>query len=80
MGWGRKCQCQIHVSGTLGGRFSRKTTGTSDWLEAHRLADLYEKAESWTGKPTRVLPLLRKPQVDYRIACQCRHQTPDGRQ
>jgi hypothetical protein len=23
-GWGRKCLCQIHVSGTLDGRFSRK--------------------------------------------------------
>lgn len=42
--WGRKCACQIHTSGTLGGKFSRKATGTSDWAEAHRIADAYEKA------------------------------------
>jgi len=49
--WGRKCDCQIHLSGTLDGKFSRKATGTSDWAEAHRIAEAYEKAESWTGKP-----------------------------
>ena len=49
--WGRKCACQIHISGTLDGRFSRKGTGTSDWAEAHRIAETYEKVGSWTGKP-----------------------------
>lgn len=53
-GWGRKCDCQIHLSGTLDGKFSRKATGTSDWAEAHRIADAYEKAESWTGEPKPV--------------------------
>ena len=38
-GWGRKCDCQIHLSGTLGGKFSRKTTHTSDWIEAQRIAE-----------------------------------------
>ena len=50
-GWGRKCRCQIHVSGTLDGTFSRKATRTSDWVEAQRIAEAYEKADSWTGKP-----------------------------
>jgi hypothetical protein len=49
-GWGRKCNCQIHLSGTLDGKFSRKATDTSDWDEAHRIAEAYEKAGSWTGK------------------------------
>jgi hypothetical protein len=50
-GWGRKCTCQINMSGTLDGNFSRKCTGASDWAEAHRIADAYEKAGSWTGRP-----------------------------
>lgn len=49
--WGRKCACQIHASGTLGGKFSRKSIGTSDWAEAHRIAETFEKADSWTGTP-----------------------------
>src|SRR3954451_1856660 len=47
--WGRKCACQIHASGTLGGKFSRRALGTSDWSTAHRLAEKYIDAESWTG-------------------------------
>ena len=59
-GWGRKCQCQIHLSGTLDGKFSRKATGTSDWAEAQRIADAYAQAESWTGEP-RVAPAPLEP-------------------
>ena len=50
-GWGRKCRCVIQMSGTLGGEFSRKSTGTADWAEAYRTAEAYAKADSWTGKP-----------------------------
>ena len=73
--WGRKCACQIHVSGTLDGRFSRKSTGVSDWAEAHRIADAYEKAGSWTGKPKpeRVDPLSApnpaRPRTTIEDAC-----------
>ena len=49
--WGRKCACQIHMSGTLDGKFSRKSTETSDWAEARRIAEVYELADSWTGQP-----------------------------
>jgi integrase len=59
-GWGRKCFCQIHLSGTLDGRFSRKVTRTSDWVEAQRIADAYEKADSWTGRP-KVEPAAPEP-------------------
>ena len=41
-GWGRKCLCPIQLSGTLGSQFSRKSTGTSEWSEAQRIADAYE--------------------------------------
>ena len=73
-GWGRRCHCQIHVSGTLDGKFSRKATDTSDWLEAHRLAKAYAKAGSWTGKPKPdpVVPEpgLAKSRVTVADACQ----------
>jgi site-specific recombinase XerD len=47
-GW-KKCACLIHVSGTLGGKFSRKQTGKSDWDEAKPVAALWEAARSWDG-------------------------------
>ena len=39
------------MSGVLGGKFSRKTTQASDWENARRVAEAYELADSWTGKP-----------------------------
>jgi integrase len=53
-GWGRKCLCPIQLSGTLNGKFSRKSTGTSDWTDAQRIADVYENADSWAGTPNPV--------------------------
>ena len=53
-GWGRKCRCQIQISGTLGGTFSRKTTGTADWAEARRIADEYREGrllDRQAGRP-----------------------------
>lgn len=47
-GW-KRCACLIHLSGTLGGKFSRKQTGKSDWDEAKAVAAQWEKAGSWTG-------------------------------
>ena len=47
-GW-KKCACLIHVSGTLGRRFSRKQTGKSDWDEAKAIAAVWEAVQSWDG-------------------------------
>jgi integrase len=47
-GW-KKCACLIHVSGTLGRRFSRKQTGKSDWDEAKAVVATWEAAQSWDG-------------------------------
>lgn len=72
-GWGRKCQCQIHLSGTLDGKFSRKATHTSDWIEATRIAQAYEQAGSWTGtpKPSPIAPppVSAKSRVTIAHAC-----------
>jgi integrase len=58
-GW-KRCACVIFASGTLGGKFSRKATGTADWDVAHRIAEIYAKADSWTGKPPE--PALAAPE------------------
>jgi integrase len=47
-GW-KRCACLIHVSGTLGGKFSRKQTGKSDWDEARAVVAVWEAARSWDG-------------------------------
>jgi hypothetical protein len=48
-GW-KKCGCLIHISGTLGGQFSRKQTGKTNWEEAKAVAVVWESALSWDGQ------------------------------
>lgn len=57
-GW-RKCECPIQASGTLGGRFLRKATGKSDWINARAWAKFREDANSWdvTTEPIPVHPV-----------------------
>jgi hypothetical protein len=45
----RRCDCLIHASATLNGKFSRKSTGTSDWSAARQWAAELEEAGSWDG-------------------------------
>ncbi len=47
--FGKRCACVIFVSGTLGGRFSRKRTGATTWEAASAYAAALEGAGSWTG-------------------------------
>lgn len=71
-GW-KRCACLIFASGTLDRKFSRRCTDTADWLEARRIADEYEKAGSWTGKPNVLSqapePAPEKPRVTIADAC-----------
>lgn len=71
-GW-KRCDCLIHLSGTLDSRFSRKATGTSDWLKARDVAVAYEQAGSWTGtlklEPPAPEPAPSKPRVTVADAC-----------
>jgi integrase len=55
-GW-KKCGCLIQVSGTLGGKFNRRQTGTAEWDEVKALADFWEKADSWDGQDKMEQPL-----------------------
>jgi integrase len=61
------------VSGTLDGKFSRRSTGSTDWIEARRTADVYERAGSWTGE-RKALPVApaapsQKPTTTIAHAC-----------
>jgi integrase len=74
-GWGARCECQIQFSGTLGGKFSRKSTGKADWAEAKRVAAAYEEAGSWSGQPLvppapPPEPVHEKPRVGIGAACE----------
>src|ERR1019366_775990 len=60
-GW-KRCGCLIHVTGTLGGKFSRKQTGKALWEEAKSVAAEWEKAGSWDGKVNPPEPLPEPPQ------------------
>jgi site-specific recombinase XerC len=73
-GWGRKCLCPIQLSGTLAGRFSRKSTFTSDWSEAQRTAEAYEKADSWIGttKPAPIAPELAPTRARCTVVDACK--------
>jgi hypothetical protein len=55
-GW-KKCACLIHVSGTLGGKFNRKQTGTADWDEAKAIVASLQQSYSWDGQEKIETPL-----------------------
>lgn len=48
-GW-KRCTCGIHVSGTLGGKFSRRATSTGLWDDARAYVAALESVGSWDGK------------------------------
>jgi integrase len=66
-GW-KRCACVIFASGTLGGKFLRKSTGTRDWSEARRIAEVYERVGSWSGKPQLPAPVPAVSPEPSRIA------------
>lgn len=47
-GW-KRCDCVIHISGTLSGKFSRRSSGRSTWDDAKAYASRLEAAGSWGG-------------------------------
>ena len=71
-GW-KRCNCVIHISGTLGGRFSRRSTGKTTWDEARAYVSVLEVAGSWDGKVTPRLPesvpAAGPPRITIEEAC-----------
>jgi site-specific recombinase XerD len=47
----KRCDCLIFASGTLKGKFKRKSTERSDWTEARSIAAVWEQAGSWGDAP-----------------------------
>ena len=54
-GW-KRCACVIVVSGTLAGRFRRKSTGVTTWDEARAYSAAIEALGSWSGQPVPAVP------------------------
>jgi integrase len=71
-GW-KRCNCIIHISGTLGGKFSRRSTGKTTWDEARSYVSTLEAAGSWDGKVAPPLPdpapAAGPPRITIEEAC-----------
>jgi integrase len=52
-GW-RRCECPIFVSGSLGRKFRRQTTGRWEWDDARLIAARLETAGKWDTPPSMV--------------------------
>jgi integrase len=65
-GW-KRCNCVIHISGTLGGKFSRRSTGRSTWDEARAHLAQLEASDSWTGRVAPAPPPPPAPDSVERI-------------
>jgi len=48
-GW-KRCACLIHATGSVEGKFSRQSTGKSDWEQANSVAAAWESTGSWPPK------------------------------
>src|ERR1700748_2231331 len=64
-GW-KRCECRIHVSGTLSGRYARKHTGTHVWDEAKQVARAWETSGVWSDAAPPVVDPKPVP-ADERI-------------
>jgi integrase len=59
-GW-KRCNCGIHISGTLAGKFARKATGKTTWEDAHAYVSTLEEAGAWDGKIPPSVPQAQAP-------------------
>jgi site-specific recombinase XerD len=48
-GW-KRCNCLIHASGTLGGKFNRQSTGEWEWGKAEGLVAVWQTAGAWPSE------------------------------
>ena len=66
-GW-KRCNCLIHISGTLSGKFKRKQTGRTTWEEAKAVAVTWEEAGSWdspsSSPPPQPVPESAAPAAE----------------
>jgi len=67
-GFKGRCRCQIHASGTVGGRFSRRSTNTLDWDKARAWAAVREAADDWNGSTPAALPVASENPLRLTVA------------
>ena len=66
-GW-KRCGCLIHASGTLSGKFSRKSTGVTDWEKAREIVATWK---NWDGESPAPSPETLPPaESEARLATQ----------
>ena len=56
-GW-KRCLCPIHISGTLSGKFKRRSTERTNWDEAREIEAALRSSGSWDGNvPEAPIPI-----------------------
>src|SRR3954469_15295773 len=65
-GW-RRCECAIHVSGTLNGQFSRRSTGRSTWDDASTWIVALETSGAWSTPLAPLPPAAPSPEIAARV-------------
>lgn len=71
-GW-RRCDCLIHVSATISGKFGRRATDSADWERAREFARALAASGSWSGVvapvPVEVPAADAAPRTTIEDAC-----------
>src|SRR5690349_11178572 len=65
-GW-RRCECAIDVSGTLNGKFSRRSTGRSTWDDARSWIEALETSGTWSNPSAPLPPAAPTPETPTRV-------------
>ena len=69
----KRCDCVIHFSATIGGKFGRKATPTCDWDEARAFASAQAISGTWEGALTVPPPpapeAASAPRISISDAC-----------
>jgi hypothetical protein len=55
-GW-KRCGCPVHVSGSLGSKFKRQSTGCREWDAAREIVARWESAGVWAIPVEEPLPM-----------------------
>lgn len=66
----KRCACEIYASGTLSGKFKRRTTGRITWDEAKALTSTWAASGSWDGTVAGPTPTSTPGAVGSRVTIQ----------
>jgi hypothetical protein len=66
-GW-KRCACIIFASGTLAGKFKRKSTGQNDWEKAREIVSGWQ---DWGGVPETIARAAQSKAVGLALSISC---------